>query len=86
MGHSLLSAHAYKLGLNDSPFYSLHDGEFIGDLLLFNCPSLSIRRLLSIDFLKSLNIPFGHLSILDSRSELVICSVIQFVLDAGFVI
>lgn len=57
--HTLLSAHAYKLGLNDSPFCTLHPNESVFDLphLLFDCPYLHAKRAIPFNSLKSSNIP-----------------------------
>jgi len=45
-GHTLLPAHAYKLGLNDSPLCTLHFNKKVCDLphFLFDCPSLHEKR------------------------------------------
>lgn len=90
VGHSLLPDHAYKLGLNYSPMYTLHTGESICDLqhLLFHCPSLYSERLNLLNLALSISLQnffsFSNSSLLNS--EIVINETIKFILDAGFAI
>ena len=88
MGHTLLPGHSYKLGLNDSPFCTLHLYECVCDLphILFVCPALHGKRLILISSLQSLNIPFNLQSILNTKCKMTIKIIITFILEAGFVI
>lgn len=88
IGHYLLPSHAYKLNLNDSPFCTLHMEEYICDLsqILFDCPSLTIKRQNLVNSLNSLKVSFNLHSILNSKSELVIVNIISFIQEAGFII
>uniref|UniRef100_A0A2S2R880 RNase H type-1 domain-containing protein n=1 Tax=Sipha flava TaxID=143950 RepID=A0A2S2R880_9HEMI len=85
-GHTTLPAHAYKLDLNDSLFYTLHITEKPCDLshILFDCPSLHLKRTTLFKPLKSLNISPNLYSILNSNSEIVFKLIITFILEAGF--
>ncbi|KAL4154598.1 hypothetical protein QTP88_000455 [Uroleucon formosanum] len=86
--HYLLPSHAYKLNLNDSAFCNLHMEEYICDLsqILFDCPSLSIKRQNLVNSHNSLKVSFNLHSILNSKSELVIVNIISFIQEAGFII
>jgi len=88
LGHHLLPSHSFKLGLNDSPFCTLHLNECICDLshILFDCPALQTKRITLVNIFKTLNIPFNIYSILNTKSTTAIKLVISFILDAGFVI
>ena len=88
IGHHLLPCHSFKLGLNDSPFCTLHLNESICDLshILFDCPALQTKRIILVNIFKTLNIPFNIYFILNTKSNIAIKSVISFILDAGFVI
>ncbi len=59
-----------KLGLNDSPFCTLHLNECICDLpyILFYCLALRVRRKILFNALKPLNIPFNLHFILNIKS------------------
>ena len=88
IGHHLLPSHTYKLNLNDSPFCTLHMEECICDLshILFDCPSLSIKRQNLITSLNSSNISFNFYSILNSNSEPIIIIFISFIQESDFII
>jgi len=88
VGHSLLPEHAYKLGLNDSPLCTLHSTESVCDIshLLFNCPSLLTKRTSLMNYFISLRIPPSLPSLLNTRNEMVITKIINFLLEAGFTI
>jgi hypothetical protein len=83
----LLPSHAYKLNLNDSHFFSLHMEERICNLshILFDCPSLSIKRQNLVTSLNPLNVPFNLHSIINSNFEHVIIIIISFIQEAVFI-
>lgn len=75
-----------KLGLNDSPFCTLHLNECIYDLphILFYCLALQVKRQILFNHLKSLNIIFNLHSILNIKSVTPIKLIITFILEVGF--
>jgi hypothetical protein len=88
IGHSLLSSHSFKLGLNDSPFCTLHLDECTYDLshILFDCPALITEHLDLIKSLRSFNCPFNLHSILNTNCIFTIKCIIKFILDVDFII
>lgn len=62
-----------KLGLNVSPFCTLHLNECTCDLphILFYCLALQVKRKILFNTLKPLNIPFNLHSILNIKSVLL---------------
>lgn len=98
MGHSLLLAHAFKLGLNYSPFCTLRLNTYNCDLpyILFNYPPLLNKRLVLLNFLKSFDIPINFSSTLNINCDLYCDNiniyiyntyiVIIFILEAGFIL
>lgn len=86
ISHYLSSAHTCKLNLNNLPLCTLHLEESICDLsyILFNCPSLSIKRLILLNPLKSLSISFNISDILNSNSKPAIILIISIIHEAGF--
>lgn len=87
-GHTLLSAYTYKLRLNNSLHCILNFNECVCVLLhlFFNCSFLLAKRAILFCSLKSINIPFDLPSILNSNYEYVVNLIINFVLEAGFLI
>jgi len=89
IGHSLLPHHSYHLSLNSSPLCPLHLEEAFCDFnhIIFNCPSLLSDRHRLFSRLSSLGfLPSNAFLILNSRSPSFIQLIINFILNAGFLI
>jgi len=87
IGHNLLPNHAFMLGLNQSPAYTLPNcGDDYCDFryLLISCPYLhSSRNSLKIIF-HALSINFSYTEALSSNNLSLIKAILNFTLKSGF--
>jgi len=85
-GHTGVSAHSFKLFLNDSPLCPRHNEETICDIdhLMFVCPSLRDLRICLKEVLRNLDIPYNVPSIFSTQHPCAVHAILNFFKEVNF--